>query len=456
MATGLPDGLLIGWYGDDFTGSAAVMEALTFAGLPSVLFLAVPTPAQRARFADVRGLGIASTARAHGPEWMAAHLPPAYRWLAETGAPLCHYKTCSTLDSSPDVGSIGTAIELGDAVFAGRTVPFLVAAPEIRRYQAFGHLFAGAGEGVYRLDRHPVMARHPVTPMDEADVARHLARQTAMPSGLVSLEDLTTPARAADKVAALAGAGARLITFDCMGTAELETIGALLWEGRGASRFVAGSQGIEYALIAHFRAQGWLPAQAATPRVAPVAAIAVVSGSVSPTTRGQIAAAEAAGFAIVPFDAAAVVQGARARAAAIETAVAAALAHLAEGRSPVIASARGPDDPAVAAFRAAVAASGQDSDAANHGVGQALGVILDRVMRAARLTRGVVAGGDTSGHVMQHLGAFALTALAQTVPGAALFTVHSEGAHDGIELALKGGQMGREDMFASIRAGGAL
>ena len=29
-----------------------------------------------------------------------------------------------------------------------------------------------------RLDRHPVMARHPVTPMDEADVGRHLARQT--------------------------------------------------------------------------------------------------------------------------------------------------------------------------------------------------------------------------------------------------------------------------------------
>ena len=63
----LPEGLLVAWYGDDFTGSAAVMEVLTFAGLPSVLFLDLPTPAQLARFARLRGIGIASTARAHGP-----------------------------------------------------------------------------------------------------------------------------------------------------------------------------------------------------------------------------------------------------------------------------------------------------------------------------------------------------------------------------------------------------
>ena len=45
----LPDGLLVSFYGDDFTGSTSVMEALTFAGLPTVLFLDTPTAAQRAR-----------------------------------------------------------------------------------------------------------------------------------------------------------------------------------------------------------------------------------------------------------------------------------------------------------------------------------------------------------------------------------------------------------------------
>ena len=173
----LPEGLLVAWYGDDFTGSAAVMEVLAFAGLPSVLFLDVPTPAQLARFGAVRGIGIASTARAHGVAWMEAELPRAFATLAGLGAAIMHYKMCSTLNSSPHVGSVGRAIDLALSVIPSAWTPVMVAAPPMRRYQAFGNLFAAGPEGVSRLDRHPVMARHPVTPMDEADVGRHLARQ---------------------------------------------------------------------------------------------------------------------------------------------------------------------------------------------------------------------------------------------------------------------------------------
>ena len=46
----LAEGILVAWYGDDFTGSAATMEVLAFAGLPSVLFLDLPTPEMLARF----------------------------------------------------------------------------------------------------------------------------------------------------------------------------------------------------------------------------------------------------------------------------------------------------------------------------------------------------------------------------------------------------------------------
>src|ERR687886_850859 len=59
----LPDGLVLAFYGDDFTGSSAVLEVLTFAGLPTVLFLDVPTPERLARFADCRAAGIAGVAR---------------------------------------------------------------------------------------------------------------------------------------------------------------------------------------------------------------------------------------------------------------------------------------------------------------------------------------------------------------------------------------------------------
>ena len=181
--TRLPDGVLLAFYGDDFTGSSAVMEVMTFAGLPAVMFVETPTPAQLQRFSQYRAIGIASVARAQSPCWMDAHLPSAFRALAELRAPVNHYKVCSTLDSSPTVGSIGRAIDIGVPIFSERPGaanwrPLVVAAPTIGRYQAFGHLFAAYQGHIFRLDRHPVMQRHPVTPMGEADVAAHVGKQT--------------------------------------------------------------------------------------------------------------------------------------------------------------------------------------------------------------------------------------------------------------------------------------
>ena len=101
----LPDGLLVAFYGDDFTGSAAVMEVLTYAGLPTVLFLDIPTPARLAAFAGYRAIGIAGTARARDTVWMDRNLPEVFRTLAALDAPIVHYKVCSTFDSSPERSS---------------------------------------------------------------------------------------------------------------------------------------------------------------------------------------------------------------------------------------------------------------------------------------------------------------------------------------------------------------
>jgi len=108
----LPDGPVVAWYGDDFTGSSAVMEALTFAGLPSVLFFNLPTQAQLQKFPNVKGVGIASTARTQSPKWMEEHLPFALKTLSELSNGIVHYKVCTTMDSSPEIGSIGKAIEV--------------------------------------------------------------------------------------------------------------------------------------------------------------------------------------------------------------------------------------------------------------------------------------------------------------------------------------------------------
>lgn len=449
----LPDGLLVAWYGDDFTGSAAVMEVLTFAGLPSVLFFDPPTPAELARFTGLRGIGIASTARAHGPAWMDRTLPPAFETLRALGAPITHYKMCSTLDSSPEIGSVGRAIDLALPVLRSAWTPILVAAPPMRRYQAFGSLFASGPGGVARLDRHPVMARHPVTPMDEADVAHHLARQTTRPVGLIDLEALADPRSAEAARRARLAAGISLLSLDCLDDASLAACGRLMWEARGPGQLAVGSQGVEYALVRYWRDAGLIPEAPPAAGIGRAEGMAVVSGSVSPITAAQIDWSEANGFHGIAFDARAVTDAA-ALAAAEATAVEAALSALGAGRDPLVFTARGPDDPAVPALRAALAATGLAAGEANERIGRALGRVLDAIVRRAGLRRAVISGGDTSGHASRQLGIQALTALAPTIPGAAIFRAHGDGAHDGLELALKGGQMGSPDYFGRVRDGG--
>ncbi len=323
----------------------------------------------------------------------------------------------------------------------------------MRRYQAFGNLFASGPGGVSRLDRHPVMARHPVTPMHEADVPRHLARQTERRIGLLTLEDLAAPETAEAARAANVAAGAGVMALDCIDALSLAACGRLIWEARGAHQLAVGSQGVEYALTRYWQAAGLMPEPPAVGGLGPAGRMPVVSGSVSPVTAAQIDWSLGHGFEGIAFDARAVTDAA-ALARAEATAVAAALAAVGEGRDPLIYTARGPDDPAVPALNAALGAAGLEVGEANVRIGTALGRVLDAVIRRAGLRRAVISGGDTSGFASRELGIFALTALAPTIPGAAIFRAHGEGAHDGLELALKGGQMGSPDYFGWVRDGG--
>jgi len=451
----LPDGPLVAWYGDDFTGAAAVMEALSFAGLPSILFLEPPTQEQLARFPKLKGIGVASTARTQSPEWMDAELPDIFARLKALGPTIMHYKICSTLDSSPEIGSIGRAIEIGAGQFASAVIPILVAAPQIRRYQCFGHLYAGMGDEVFRLDRHPVMLRHPVTPMDESDVAKHIAKQSdRLDVGCISLEAIG----AADPSLAAATEGAldriSAVTLDCMDASSETQAGRLIWEGREENQFVVGSQGVEYALVQYWQAKGLIEQLEAPKCIGRSKHMVVVSGSVSPTTAQQIAWSKENGFACIAFDAAKACEGDAAVKNEIDRSVRAALQAIADNRDPLIYTAAGPDDPTVDQFRSAVAASSHDKSSANQMIGDALGRILHCILKQSGVRRAIVSGGDTSGHATRQLGIYALSALAPTIPGAAIFRAHAEGRMDGLELALKGGQMGSHDYFGWVRDGG--
>lgn len=427
------------WYGDDYTGSAAVMDELAQAGLRAVLFTAPPDAALAQRFEGFGALGIAGTARARGPAWMRRELRAVFDRLDATGAPLLHYKICSTFDSSLAIGSIRLAAEMGLAWIGGR-VPCLTAAPSMGRWQCHGTLFARGPDGrAHRLDRHPVMRRHPFTPMAEVDLAHHLAAQTDLPVGLLDLDVLPGGVPEGDRRG--------IVLIDAQREADMVPAGRVLAEG--GARLLLGSQGVEMALVAHWRGVGALGPPPPRPCLAP-ARVAVASGSASVATAAQIEAAEAAGFATIPLDPAALIdEGARAEAAVAEAASAGGAA-LVRGASPLLQTARSPNDPRLAAALARRDALGLTPEAAAERIGRGRGRALGRL--GSRAERLVVAGGDSSGFVTEELGVRALTAIAPVEPGPPLMRAHG-GPLDGREIVLKGGQMGGPSLFLRLRDG---
>lgn len=447
-----PDHPWLAYYGDDFTGSTDVMEAFTVAGVPTVLFLQPPTAEWVRRFGHMRCVGLAGTARSQTVDWMRAHLPSAFDSLNAFGAPVLQYKVCSTFDSSPERGSIGQAIDLGVPQMAGRWSPMVVGAPRLRRYQAFGHLFAAMGQAVYRLDRHPTMSRHPVTPMPEADLRVHLAAQTQRRVELIDLVALKT-GQADTALQHLMGDDVPVVMLDVVDDDTLAEAGRLIWAHRGDGVFSASSSGLAYALAAHWRRSGVLPEAPALSATGPVDAIAAISGSCSPMTAVQIAWASDHGFVTERMDVAAVLSADRCE-AELARVLGVALRALQAGRSPLVYSAAGPDDPAVRGFADQARAAGLGVPEASAKVGQALAHLMRQLVQHSDVRRLAIAGGDSSGAVASALDIAALTVAAALVPGAPLCRVWSDQPRmDGMELVLKGGQMGQPDFFGRVLHG---
>jgi uncharacterized protein YgbK (DUF1537 family) len=436
--------LLLSFYGDDLTGSTDVMEALAWRGVPTVLFTQQPTQAQRERFNDVRAIGLAGSSRSETPAWMDEHLTPALAWLKTLGAAVCHYKICSTFDSSPTIGSIGRAIDIGQTLFQQAYVPLVVGAPQLKRYTAFGNLFAVYQGRNYRIDRHPVMARHPVTPMSEADLRIHLGKQTDKTIDLVDM----TVLEADDvdrRVDAILSQGAQIVLFDVDDIATQNSVGRQLGRLRSAQGvFVVGSSGVEYALLSEWTRAGLISGASHFAEPGPADRIAVVSGSCSPTTARQIRHAQANGFEAFEVDPKRLASG---ETAPIDDAIEKGLERLAQGRSVILYTALGPETDIGVQFE------GED---ARHAIGRALGQIERALIARAGLRRAVIAGGDTSSHALHQLGVYALTTRLPlpTTPGSPLCLAHSDdNAFEGLEIALKGGQVGGDDYFTKIRLG---
>lgn len=421
--------LLYAWYGDDFTGSTDVLERLALAGLPAVLFTHTPAASELKRFASCRAVGIAGESRSKTPQWMSAHLPEIFALLRAWNAPICHYKVCSTFDSAPQTGSIGRAMEMGKAAFGAEFVPVVVGAPHLGRAVVYSQLFAAAHAEMHRIDRHPTMSRHPVTPMTEADLRLHLSKQTALRMGAVQLPAYQQQ-RVASQLAKELQQGAEAVVFDgCDDQMTLETARVLWQRALRQPMFAVGSSGLTYGLLQCWREAGELEAAPQMECAQPVDRLIVLSGSCSPVTEKQILRAGQMGFVLLKIEAEGWTDALQREAEAA----------LAAGRSVVLYTALGPQPH-----------SGSHGEAFS----ARLGARLKQLLLKTKVRRVMVAGGDTSTHAVQQLGLAALTFAAPLTAGAPLCRAHAaESELDRLELVLKGGQIGPEDFFAQVKNG---
>ncbi|MBX3427039.1 MAG: four-carbon acid sugar kinase family protein [Pirellulales bacterium] len=449
--------LLITYLADDLTGATDVLEQLTGAGVRTVLFFTAPDATTLARFPGVQAIGVAGTARSLGGEALDQEIRPALAALAEFRAPVCHYKVCSTFDSSPRRGNIGRALELGREVCRPALVAVLGGSPLLNRYCVFGNLFAAGAVAVdgsaYRLDRHPTASVHPATPMTESDLRRVLGEQTNL---RIELFDVLQYRRSTDEQRALLArlqSGSAAVLFDVLEDSHLDCFAALIEDSASsaAPAFVVGSSGVETALCRRWSRAGLIPASAAWDE-ATLQQVLVGSGSCSPVTATQIDWAVRSGFAEVALDAPALVSAAS-TSGALDRACAAASEHLAAGRNVVVHAAKGPADGRIRATRAALgdAAGARSAEA----LGRAIGQLIDRCLEHSPRTRVCLAGGDTSSFAARELGIEALEMARPLSPGAPVCRVSAPGrAADRVEFTFKGGQVGAEPFFGQLAGGG--
>ena len=452
--------LLLAFYGDDFTGSTDALESLSRSGAHTVLFIEPPTLEQVRQYEGVQAIGIAGISRSLAPADMERELSPALEALKQLSPRHVHYKVCSTFDSSPSIGSIGKAIEIGAEIFCSQWVPILVAAPSLGRYCTFGNLFARMGIGsqgvIHRLDRHPSMSVHPITPAYESDLRLHLAPQTERTTGLFDILQIEQPTPSIH-FRELLQKGFDNILFDALYDHHLLRIGQLLDENAPSQTplFSVGSSGIGSALGTYWQQTGQLQTRTAWESVEIDMPILVVSGSCSPVSAQQIIWAEQHGFASLAIDTAAVVETENTL-EVLEIVIQEAIQKIHQGQSVIIHTSKDNKDPRIAETNRIFEQKGltpaQIRSQTGQLFGNALGMVAQEVVAQTNLQRVVVAGGDTSSYAARAMGIEAVEMLAPLTPGAPICLAHAPtSALDGKQVIFKGGQVGAENYYEAVR-----
>ena len=388
----------------------------------------------------------AGISRSFSQEQLQDNLPAIFKKIAAWNAEYFHYKICSTFDSSPQTGSIGLAIDIASNYFESRFIPLLVGMPRLNRFVVFGNLFARVNGITYRLDRHPTMSKHPITPMDESDLLQHLKKQSERKSALINVLELDGNEQSlSDRFNALTNeADGRMVLFDTLNDYHFNKIGNLLCNNIvNSNQLIVGSSAVEHAIFHQTISENKQPIL-----IEPVGKadkMLVMSGSCSPVTAGQIQFAKQKGFHTLAIDPLKLLNDCN-RNAEEEKIQEVAISLLEKNAPLILYSALGPDDSSVAAVK--------NISGAQDRLPNLLGNLLSRIIENTKTERVIAVGGDTSGKITQQLQISALEFLMPIAPGAPMCLSHSEKiATANLQIILKGGQNGDETFFEKAYLG---
>ena len=438
------------FYGDDFTGAAANLAAFQQAGLAAILFLDTPCHDKLARH-PVDVVGIAGISRSLRASAIPAEITPPLRLFKELGAPLVQYKICSTFDSSPDVGSFGAVLQTAAAYFGKATVPVVAACPSIERFTVFGNHFAPFRQSLYRLDRHPIMSRHPATPMLESDLCLHLERQVGTKIGLVDINAIKRGPEAL-KAAFEATRECPAAIFDSLDASDLDRIAELIVDlSANRTVFMLAAQGLAASLGKQLSPHSGGVRHRA---IAPVDRLLVLSGSASLQTEIQIRRALSAGWQAHRLDVRKLLSS-EAESNNYGREMAATVSRqMAEGHSVVVYTALGPDDPALLETKALLEGANLPVDHLIGMLGDFYGSLASTLIDRLSLRRIALAGGDSSSQVMRRMKAYALDIAGTHPQGCSISRLYADDPKiAGMEVLLKAGQIGGDDVFLHTKSG---
>jgi len=270
--------IILGCIADDFTGATDLASFLVASGMRTIQLTGLP--GDQFILPDTDAVVVALKSRTQKTEEAVADSLSALKFLQDLKCHQFYFKYCSTFDST-EQGNIGL---VADALLDAIGVSFTIACPALPingRTIYNGYLFVNG-----RLLSESGMENHPLTPMTDPDLVRFLGKQT---NGKVGLVNSTIVDKGADDIAAMFSElekRYRYAVVDALTDKDMIEIG----RGCRHLKLVTGGSGLAAGLADNYVEEGFLSKRKNFDQFDNISGgIMILSGSCSPVTQEQVA-----------------------------------------------------------------------------------------------------------------------------------------------------------------------